>query len=199
MNYNRMIRRVASAHMRKLAQEKPASVMFAEAVIDTRDLLNWFQDQSGLDPEAMGWKIAAHHMTIEFFDKKAKKALKREGRAESNIIEPYADLIGKNVVLNLVGYAHDDKGMAVLVEPQGPLARLVKNDDPHITIATNGVGAKYSNELLAREKSFLLVVRSKHELVGKMLVRVKICTSFLGTLVSKKNFLTLKKHCRFVF
>lgn len=150
MNYNRMIRRVASAHMRKLAQEKPASVMFAEAVIDKRDLLNWFQDQTGLDPEAMGWKVAAHHMTIEFFDKKEKKALKREGRAESNILEPYADLIGKSVVLDLVGYAHDDKGMAVLVEPKGPLARLVKNDDPHITIATNGVGAKYSNELLAK-------------------------------------------------
>lgn len=149
MNYSRMIQRVASAHMRKIAQE-PASVMFAEAVIDQRDLLNWFQDQSGLDPEAMGWKIAAHHMTIEFFDKKAKKALKREGLAESTIIKPYADLIGKSVVLDLVGYAHDEKGMAVLVEPQGDLARLVKNADPHITIATNGVGAKYSNELLKK-------------------------------------------------
>jgi hypothetical protein len=150
MNYNRMIRRVASAHMRKLAQEKPASVMFAEAVIDKRDLLNWFQDQTGLDPESMGWTVAAHHMTIEFFDKKEKKALKAQGKAESNILAPYKDLIGKSVVLDLVGYAKDDKGMAVLVEPKGPLARLVKNADPHITIATNGVGAKYSNELLAK-------------------------------------------------
>mgnify|MGYP006432983447 FL=1 len=43
MNYNRMIRKVASAHMEKTAQEKPASVLFSQAVIDTRDLLNWFQ------------------------------------------------------------------------------------------------------------------------------------------------------------
>lgn len=147
---SRMIRRVASAHMRRMAQEKPASVLFAEAVINTRDVLSWFNKETGLDPESMGWKIAAHHMTIEFFDKKAKKALKREGRAESNIVEPYVDLIGRDVVLNIVGYAHDDKCMALLVEPQGPLSRLVKNDDPHITIATNGVPAKYSNELLAK-------------------------------------------------
>lgn len=150
MNYNRMIRKVASAHMGKTAQEKPASVQFSQAVIDTRDLLNWFQDQAGLDPEAMGWKVAAHHMTIEFYDKKEKKALKREGKAESNIVAPLKDLIGKPVILDIVGYAKDEKGMAVLVEPKGPLARLVKNADPHITIATNGVGAKYSNELLAK-------------------------------------------------
>lgn len=147
---SRMIQRVASAHMRKLAQEKPARVMFAEAVVNTRDVLNWFQDQTGLDPERMGWKVAAHHMTIEFFDKKDKKALKKDGKAESNILAPYADLIGRDVILDIVGYAHDEKGMALLVEPKGPLARLVKNDDPHITIATNGVGAKYSNELLAK-------------------------------------------------
>lgn len=135
--------------MRKVAQDKPASVLFAEAVVNTRDVLNWFQDQTGLNPEVMGWKVAAHHMTIEFFDKKAKKSLKREGKAESNIIAPYADLIGRDVVLNIVGYAHDDKCMAILVEPKGPLNSLVKNEHPHITIATNGVPPKYSNELLA--------------------------------------------------
>ncbi len=150
MNRTRMIRRVASTYMSRVAQEKPASLMFAQAVINKRDVLSWFTKETGLDPESMGWKVAAHHMTIEFFDKKAKKALKREGRAESNIIAPYKDFIGRDIVLNIVGYAHDEKCMALLVEPQGPLSRLVKNDDPHITIATNGVPAKYSNELLAK-------------------------------------------------
>ena len=81
-------------------------------------------------------KVAAHHMTIEFFDKKDKKALKRDGKPEANILAEYKDLIGRPVVLDIIGYAHDDKGMAVLVEPRGPLARLVKNKHPHITIAT---------------------------------------------------------------
>ena len=156
MNHNRMIKRVASRYMR-LAQEKPTKVMFAQAVIDKRDLLNWFLDQTGLDPEAMGWKVAAHHMTIEFFDKKDKKALKREGKPEANILTEYADLIGRTVVLDIIGYAHDDKGMAVLVEPRGALANLVKNKHPHITIATNGIGAKYSNELL--EKGEIVTAR----------------------------------------
>lgn len=145
-----MIQRVAQEHM-KTSAEKPASVMFSQAVLETpRDLLNWFQDQTGLDPEAMGWKVAAHHMTIEFYDKRDKKALKREGKAESNIVASLESLMGSSVVLDIVGYAHDDKGMAVLVEPRGELARLVKNVNPHITIATNGIGAKYSNELLEK-------------------------------------------------
>jgi len=146
---NQMIKRVAARYMR-LAQEKPTKVLFAQAVIDQRDVLNWWLDQTGEDPEKMGWKVATHHMTIEFFDKKDKKKLKTEGLSEANILKPYADLIGKSVVLDIVGYAKDDKGMAILVEPRGELSRLVKNINPHITIATNGVGAKYSNELLEK-------------------------------------------------
>ena len=160
MNRRKMIQRVASLHLRKVAEGKPASVLFSQAVLENpRDLLNWFQDQTGLDPEGMGWKVACHHMTIEFYDKKEKKALKREGKAESNILAPLETLIGKSVVLDIVGYAHDDKGMVVLVEPKGPLARLVKNSDPHITIATApGIGAKYSNELL--EKGEIISART---------------------------------------
>ncbi len=153
---NNMIKRVASRYMN--AQEKPSKVLFAQAVLDNpRDILNWFQDQTGLDPERMGWKVAAHHMTIEFFDKKDKKALKREGKPEANILAEYKDLIGRPVVLDIIGYAKDDKGMAVLVEPRGALSRLVKNKHPHITIATNGIGAKYSNELL--EKGEIITAR----------------------------------------
>jgi hypothetical protein len=148
----RMVERVASAHINnRVAQEKPSKVMFSQAVLDTpRDLLNWFQDQTGLNPESSGWKVAAHHMTIEFYDKKDKKKLKSEGKSESNLLAPLEGLMGRSVILDIVGYAHDDKGMAVLVEPKGPLARLVKNVNPHITVATKGVGAKYSNELLEK-------------------------------------------------
>ena len=146
-----MIERVAESHIKKISETSPSKVMFVQAVLDTpRDLINWFQDKTGLDPEGEGWKVATHHMTIEFFDKKEKKALKREGKPEANILLPYADLIGKSVVLDIIGYAHDDKGMVVLVEPRGSLANIIKNDHPHITIATKGVGAKYSNDLLKK-------------------------------------------------
>lgn len=113
-------------------------------------LVNWLLDgQSGvfvsatLTPESQQLLLErvppvhpfvhAHHMTIAF----------------DPPVERYADvyepMIGKNVVLRVVGVAQDDRGQAVAVEGQS------ENKAPHITIScADGVPAKYSNELLSK-------------------------------------------------
>lgn len=118
---------------------KATKVVFTQAVLkDPNDLLEWFEWETGLNPKRMGWDVASHHMTIEIFKK---------GKARDLL--PLQNLIGQDISLQIIGYAYDEKGMVVLVEPEGDF-KTKKN--PHITIATNGVGAKYSNELIEKSK-----------------------------------------------
>ena len=124
-------------------------VLYTQAVIKNQEaVLRWFEKETGLNPEKMGWDVYCHHMTIEFFVKKDKKDLKRKGLPQSLLLESLSDLIGKDTALDIIGYAVDERGMALLVEPRGRLGLHIKNNNPHITIATNGVPPKYSNELL---------------------------------------------------
>ena len=72
-----------------------------------------------------------HHMTIKF-----------RPDAEEVIALP---IDGSEVELQVVGYASDDKGQAVLVSGVES-----SNDNPHITVSTaEGVSPVYSNELLS--------------------------------------------------
>jgi len=77
-------------------------------------------------------------MTLEFFG----------NRGTIKDLEPYLNLIGKNVSLNIVGYVVDNKGVALLIDP--PSAVSVDNAYPHITFAVRGESPKYSNLLLER-------------------------------------------------
>jgi hypothetical protein len=77
-------------------------------------------------------KALAHHMTIAF--------------------KPTEDEVsglplGQLIKLRVVGYAEDEFGQAVAVDPMGVLS---KNAVPHITISVDKKSPVYSNELLAR-------------------------------------------------
>lgn len=79
-----------------------------------------------------GQKIINHHMTIQF--------------------RPGMDMpenVGEEIELTLVGYAVDERALAVVVKrPEG---LEVKNKNPHITVAVaNGVKPFYSNTLLEK-------------------------------------------------
>jgi len=123
-------------HLLPLLKEaqKPTKVIFVEAVLDRpQDLVSWWTRQ-GISSLA-GWDVKAHHMTLEFLG----------GRGSARDLIPYQDWIGKGVILKIKGYAVDDKGAAVLIDP-GPLP--VGNKYPHITVAVKGVSPVYSNQLL---------------------------------------------------
>jgi Fungal tRNA ligase phosphodiesterase domain len=95
-----------------------------------RALLAWWEKHT--DTPLHG-KIWAHHMTIKF-----------KPTAEDLEKTP----IGKKVHLKVIGWAADEKGQAVLVEPEGIASA---NHHPHITISTApGTGPVYSNDLLAK-------------------------------------------------
>jgi hypothetical protein len=94
-------------------------------------LLQWWASHTKLP--LLGGKTFAHHMTIKFKPSAADVAQLT---------------LGTKVKLHVVGWAADEKGQAVLVEPVG-----VKSDNKHahITISTaSGVGPVYSNELLGK-------------------------------------------------
>ena len=135
-----------------------SKVLYTQAVLtNTQAVLKWFEKETGLNPEEMGWDIHCHHMTIEFFDKKDKKDLKKKGLPQSLLLESLSGYMGQETTLEVIGYAADEKGMAILVERRGHITRHVKNNNPHITIATNGVPPKYSNQLLENDS---LVVKT---------------------------------------
>ena len=127
---------------------KTTKVMIVEAVVDQEYVLEWWTKTTGLIPSDE-WKIAAHHMTIKFFEKNEKNELKAMGISQAQLLKPYVSIMNHHFELNIIGYAHDEKGMAILVSPTGLLAEHMNKPNPHVTIATKGIGAKYSNELLA--------------------------------------------------
>ena len=59
-------------------------------------------------------------------------------------------MIGQPVKMQVVGYAEDDLGQAVAVNLPGNVP-FTKKGDPHVTLTHDrSVGAKYSNDLLAK-------------------------------------------------
>jgi hypothetical protein len=92
-------------------------------------LLAWWNQAVGIPVLGQKW---ADHMTILFAPTDEELA-----------VFP----IGNVVTMRVVGWAADDKGQAVVVQPD----LATEKEHPHITVATApGVGAVYSNELLAR-------------------------------------------------
>lgn len=94
-----------------------------------RRLLQWWQSsvRSKLLP-----KVFAHHVTLRFKPSEAELA-----RFD----------IGAQALVQVLGYAEDEKAQAVLVRPSVASA----NRHPHITVATDhGVPPVYSNDLLAK-------------------------------------------------
>ncbi|KKU50008.1 MAG: hypothetical protein A3H69_03020 [Candidatus Sungbacteria bacterium RIFCSPLOWO2_02_FULL_47_9] len=77
-----------------------------------------------------------HHMTIAF-------------RPSKEQYEKYAGNLDGELELNIVGYAEDDRGQAVIVETP-----LSENSDPHITLScAKGTSPVYSNELIKNAKA----------------------------------------------
>jgi hypothetical protein len=93
-------------------------------------LLEWWEKHTNTPLHAKTW---AHHMTIAF-------------KPDAEKLE--ATPIGKKVHLKVIGWAADEKGQAVLVEPVGVAS---DNKHPHVTISTApGTQPVYSNELLGK-------------------------------------------------
>lgn len=77
-------------------------------------------------------KILAHHMTIAF-------------KPSDDDVQSLP--LGQLIKLSVVGYAEDEFGQAVVVQPHGVASR---NAIPHITISVDKKSPVYSNELLAK-------------------------------------------------
>jgi hypothetical protein len=119
-------------------------VLFLEAVLgdsEKQKLLSWLGRQESTPSNWAGWEIIAHHMKVEFFGNKGRP---------KNIPKEYVNKIGETVGLEVVGIAMDEKAIAVLIKPPSSLAKLVKNEFPHITIAVDGVKPPYSNKLIKK-------------------------------------------------
>jgi hypothetical protein len=93
-------------------------------------LVEWWQKHT--DTKLLG-TVHADHMTLKY-------------KPTSEEVEKTP--MGKRVMLKVIGWAADEKGQAVLVQSKGaPSANM----HPHVTMSTaSGVGAVYSNELLAK-------------------------------------------------
>jgi len=112
------------------SSKKPEKAIYSAVFLDDpKDLLRWWENNVGtpLHP-----KTFSHHMTIKF--KPDVGDIKRLP-------------MGSPIKLKIIGWSEDEKGQAIVVQPQG--IRSTKSI-PHITVATNGAPPSYSNELLGR-------------------------------------------------
>ena len=93
-----------------------------------RELLAWWVKATGLPLLS---QVHGHHMTIKF-----KPSPEEVAQLD----------LGQKAKLRVIGWAADEKGQAVLVDPEVEST----NPKPHITVAVApGVSPAYSNELLA--------------------------------------------------
>lgn len=83
-------------------------------------------------------KVFSHHMTIKF-------------KATIEDVEKLADLgvLGKTVVLPIIGYANSEDVQVVVVDDSKSPIKSTKSV-PHITVATSGVAPNESNALLEK-------------------------------------------------
>jgi len=134
-------------------KKKKTKVNFIEAILENpTDLTSWLERQKDA-PSIKGWDIKSHHMTMNFLKK---------GKAKD--LEPYKQFLGNTYTVDIVGYAFDDKCVAVLIDTNLP----VENKFPHITIAVNGVSPVYSNDLLKEKSASGDLVQAK----GKLKLKV---------------------------
>ena len=77
--------------------------------------------------------VYAHHVTV--FYQPTEKILNR-----------FNNSFGHEYSIEILGYAEDSKGQVVKIKHSFE----IRNREPHITISTNNVPAKYSNELLEK-------------------------------------------------
>jgi hypothetical protein len=116
----------------KLAAKVKKPIYYAVFLTDKShsDLLKWWVDVVNIPILDQPF---AHHMTVKFKP------------TEEDVIA-FSPIIGQEVKLQVVGYAADDKGQAVLVNSE----LKSNNANPHITIScATGITPVYSNELLS--------------------------------------------------
>ena len=131
------LRQKIAVYLKKAVEN--ARVVFVQAVISENDRMkikSWISSKEDTPDSWGGWDIKNHHMTLDYFGP----------RGTIKNLEPYLNIIGKNVSLNIVGYAIDNRGVALLIDP--PSGVPVDNKYPHITFAVRGESPKYSNVLL---------------------------------------------------
>jgi len=127
----RVVERFSSESGEKNVPLTMKKVVYSAIFLDDashRELLAWWVKATGtpLLPTHFG-----HHMTIKF-----KPSSEEVAKLD----------LGKKVRVRVVGWAGDEKGQAVLVDPEVEST----NPKPHITVAVApGVSPAYSNELLA--------------------------------------------------
>lgn len=90
-----------------------------------------------LASDATHEKVFAHHLTVAF-----RPGMDQEGELSA--------FLGRQVEMEVQGWARDEKGEAVLVKLPDWLADYCQNDYPHVTVScAEGVKPVYSNDLLA--------------------------------------------------
>lgn len=124
----------------KTAAERVVERFLIEAAVPTYTAI--FLDDSSKRRLLMWWRtsvrkpllpvIFADHVTLKFRPSKA---------------EVEKTPVGENALVQVIGFAEDEKGQAVLVRPSVSSS----NHMPHVTISTaHGVNPVYSNQLLTK-------------------------------------------------
>lgn len=90
-------------------------------------------------------RVFAHHVTLAF------------GVTEEEV----AEHIGKRFTGAVTAMAWNNDIQALRVELPADIAPLCGNNDPHITVSSNGVPPVKSNDMLAGEHGFILYPNPK--------------------------------------
>lgn len=115
-------------------------ILYVAATLTKESQLKLYEAINEIKPIPRDWRVYCHHMTIHF-----------NPRLEQGVRIPSCDI---PVSLEVIGYAFDEKGIAVRVEPTPSRTELLmQGQSPHITVATApGIKPFYSNELLDKQR-----------------------------------------------
>jgi hypothetical protein len=129
--FSQKLNSLADQFMVKLAAKKPAYYGVFLDPQSRSSLLSWWDSNVGKPLLA---KPFAHHMTVKF-------------KPSPEDMAKYTPMIGQSVKLKVTGYAENENGQAVLVEPNGVDS---DNAHPHVTVScSEATSPAYSKELLS--------------------------------------------------
>ena len=170
-----------SEMIKNAGKNKPKKAIYSAAFLDEgsrEDLYNWWKMHV---KEELLARVPKHsHMTIKFKPSKEEVLSLPIGESDDKYVR-------------IIGFASDENGQAVMVEPSDKSFSRQDEGIAHITISTaEDVGFVYSNELLQRGVE---QVRSGPELrvkVGLFLTNQKVVHDLEGTIYQEEEEIEVK-------
>ncbi len=122
-----VVQRLVARYL-EASEATPYAALFLDETSQRR-LLAWWKRTVGIP---LLEDVKAHHVTLKF---------------DPSPVEAAEVPVGRRAYADVVGYAADEKGQAVLVRS----SVRSSNQHPHVTVAVApGIGAVYSNTLLGQ-------------------------------------------------